>query len=124
MRQFLNYLGLVTISTFIILISCEKDKSNEPIKNTCNVSYPAEEIAWLKAAIDNVKHSEYSYYSMANYKGETVFYYGNCDPAGNSFSIIRNCNGDSLGATNELYDELTDITILWKHKESKCNFQN
>lgn len=60
---------------------------------------------------------------MASYKGETVFYYGNCNPAINYVSILQNCIGDNLGYTNDFYAELTDITVLWKHVDSKCNFQ-
>ncbi len=126
MKQFFKFPGFATIVVLITLISCEKDASQSKkaeILNKCNVSNPAEEIAWLKEAINNVKNDEYSYYAMANYKGETVFYYGNCNPAGNYVSVVRNCSGDNLGNTNALQDELTNITILWKHPASKCVFR-
>jgi hypothetical protein len=110
--QFFAFLLFGSIS----LVSCEKDDNN-----TCNVSNPVEEIAWLKEAIDNVEEDEYSYYVMANYKGETVFYYVNCHPLVNYASFILNCNGDNLGYTNNLQDELTNMTILWKHEASKCD---
>jgi hypothetical protein len=124
MRRFFIFLGTATIIVTSTLISCEKDNNKDSGNNTCNVTNPAEDIGWLKEAIDNAKQDEYSYYVMANYKGETVFYYGNCNPAANYVSIIRNCNGDNLGYTNDLRDELTDKTILWKHEASKCNFQD
>lgn len=60
----------------------------------------------------------------ATYKGETVFYYGNCHPVINYASSILNCNGDALGNTSDLYNELTDVRLLWKHEESKCNFND
>jgi hypothetical protein len=123
MKQFFNFLGIATFIVFTTLISCEKDNNKDSGNNKCNVSNSVEKIGWLKEAIDNVKQDEYSYYVMANYKGETVFYYGNCNPAANYVSIIQNCSGDNLGYTNDLQDELTDKTILWKHEESKCNFQ-
>ncbi len=110
--QFFAFLFFLSIS----IISCEKDYNN-----TCNVLNPAEEISWLKEAIDNVKEDEYSYYVMADYNGETVFYYVNCNPVVNYASFILNCNGDNLGHTNNLQDELTNMTILWKHEASKCN---
>jgi hypothetical protein len=122
MKQFFNLLGLASMIVTITLFSCDKDENTNSKKNNCNVSNPAEEIGWLKDAIDNVKQDEYSYYAMANYKGETVFYYGNCNPAANYVSIIRNCSGENLGYTNDLQADLTDITILWKHENSKCNF--
>ena len=118
MRQFFNFQWVIaTILLSISLLACKKDDNNK-----CNVSNPAEEIAWLKEAIDNVKQDEYSYYVMANYNGETVFYYVNCNPAVNYASFILNCNGDNLGHTNDLQEELTDKTILWKHEASNCNF--
>jgi hypothetical protein len=123
MRSIFNFLGFVGIIMSITLISCEKDDKKES-NNKCNVSNPAEEIDWLKEAIDDVKQDEYSYFAMATYKGETVFYYGNCNPVINYVSIVQNCSGDNLGYTNDLYDELTEITILWKHVDSKCNFQD
>lgn len=126
MKQFFKFPGFATIMVLITLISCEKEKSQsklEAIPNTCNVSNPAEEIGWLKEAISKVKNDEYSYYAVAKYKGETVFYYGNCNPAANYVSIVRNCNGDNLGNINALEDELTNITILWKHPASKCFFR-
>ena len=118
MRSIFNFIGFVAIIVSITLISCDKDSNN----TKCNVSNPAEDLDWLKKAIDQVKQDEYSFCNMATYKGETVFYYGNCNPVVNYVSIVHNCSGDILGYTNELYDELTDITILWKHVDSKCNF--
>ena len=106
----------------MILTSCEKDDDIDLGNNTCNVSNPAQELSWLEEAIDNVKQDEYSYYVMAKYKGETVFYYGNCNPAANYVSFIHNCSGDNLGETNEFQDELSDRTTIWKHEETKCNF--
>ncbi len=113
--------NLMRLSVFLLFLSfsffsCEKDYDN-----TCNVLNPAEEITWLKEAIDNVKEDEYSYYVMADYDGETVFYYVNCDPLVNYVSIVTNCNGDNLGQLNNLQDELTNMTVLWKHEASKCN---
>ncbi len=123
MRRSFNFLRIATLVIIFTLISCDRDENTDSDDNKCNVTNPAEEIAWLKEAIDNVKQDVYSYYVMANYKGETVFYYGNCNPAANYSSIVQNCSGENLGDTNDLYYELTQITILWKHEESKCNFQ-
>ena len=122
MRQFFNFLWIAAIIASITLNSCEKNDNKDSGNNKCNVSNPAEDIGWLKEAIDNVKQNDYSYYVIANFKGETVFYYGNCNPVANYLSIIQNCSGDTLGYTNDLKNELTDIKILWKHEESKCNF--
>lgn len=90
--------------------------------NSCNVLNPVEEIGWLKSAIESVKNDEYAYYVMGNYKGETVFYYGNCNPVIDYVSVIKNCNGDNLGYLNEKLGDIKDKTIIWKHKDSMCEF--
>jgi hypothetical protein len=117
MIKHIRFLSISTIILFFPLFSCEKDAVNK-----YNVSNPTEEIEWLKAGINSTKQNEYSYYVMADFKGETVFYYGNCDPAANYVSFIKNSNGDTLGFTNDLIDQLTDIKIIWKHENSKCDF--
>lgn len=117
MRQFL-YVATAIIIVSIAIVSCEKDDSSP-----CDVSNPAEDIAWLKEAIETMKQDEYSYYFMATYKGNTVFYNGNCNPAANYASIVRNCKGDHLGYTNDLQNNLTNKTILWQHEASQCNLQ-
>lgn len=113
-----SILAIMAIVSTAMLFSCEKDSNNKS-----NVSNPAEEIVWLKEAIEDIKQDEYAYYAMAKYKGDTVFYYGNCNPVINYVSVLQNSNGDKIGYTNEHYDELTDIKIIWKHANSKCNFQ-
>jgi hypothetical protein len=113
-----SILGIMAIVSSAMLFSCEKESNSNS-----KVSNPAEEIVWLKEAIDDIKQDEYAYYAMANYKGDTVFYYGNCNPVINYVSVIQNCKGEKLGYTSELYDKLTDIKIIWKHANSKCNFQ-
>ena len=121
MRRIQYYLGLTAITLSITLISCDKD-DNVETNNTCNVSNPAEDLAWLKEAIENAKQDEYASYVMATYKGETVFYNDNCNPTISFVSTVLNCNGDNLGNRNDLHDELTNITTLWKHEDSKCVF--
>ncbi|MGC1633536.1 MAG: hypothetical protein WA749_15610 [Gelidibacter sp.] len=120
MRRIQYYLGLAAIILSITLISCDKDDCKET-NNTCNVSNPAEELVWLKEAIDNAKQDEYSYFVMATYKKETVFYYNNCNPGALYVSTVMNCSGDNLGYTNDLYNKLTNRTTIWKHENSKCD---
>lgn len=113
--------GIVLIWSFAI-ISCQKAdlKRNN---NTCNVAEPTEELAWLKAEIDEYRQDEYTYYVMATYKRKTVFYNGNCNPAVNYASSVRNCSGELIGYRNDLGDEFTNETVIYKHENSKCNFQ-
>lgn len=124
MKRFF-YLISVMFFVSILCTSCEKDK--QLIDNTCNVTNPAEELNWLKSSITEIEQSnqelsKHAYYMVAKYKGETVFYYGNCHPAINYVSHVINCKGDTLGAISDLDDELTDVNLLWKPEESECNF--
>ncbi|WP_163381778.1 hypothetical protein [Cyclobacterium sp. SYSU L10401] len=122
MKTILNLTKSVIFVFSFALISCEKEDPNLSPTHLCEVQNPAQEVEWLKTAIDEVRSDEYSYYSTALYQGERVFFYGNCDPLVNYASFIRNCAGDNLGNTNELYDRLSEIKVVWKHENSKCNF--
>ncbi|MCW2118097.1 hypothetical protein [Flavobacterium sp. 7A] len=64
MRKIQYYLRLLAIILPIAIISCEKDDSEE-ISKECNVSNPAEELTWLREAINDVKEDEYSYYGYS-----------------------------------------------------------
>lgn len=116
MRILFNPLLLTVFISALTFLSCSGDV------NTCDVSNPTEEIDWLKSAIDEVSNDEYAYYGMATYRGETIFYYGNCNPVVNYASFVLNCDGGSLGFTIDLLDELMDMTIVWQHEDSKCDF--
>lgn len=116
MRRFICLSSISLLLVSFVHISCKKDQK-------CNVSNPVEELAWLKESINEVKQDQYSYFMMAKYKKETVFYYGNCNPVINYVSYILNCNGEPLGYTNELFNDLTDIKLIWKHELSACSFQ-
>jgi len=109
----------------LVLISCNKDEHKDSNEYYCK-SNPAIELDWLKEIIEEIeqRNDQYAYYMTATYRDETVFYYGNCDPAANYASFVLNCNRDTLGNINDLSNELIDIRLLWKHDESKCNFIN
>lgn len=121
------YLSGVILLIFLFMMSCNEEDENTYCNNICNVSDPARDLAWLNADIEEIEqnnndYSKYAYYQTATYKGETVFFYGNCHPAINYVSFLINCNGDTLGYANELYHDLTSVTLLWQHEESECNF--
>ena len=119
MKRLLYLLALASILILSVMLSCDKDESKS---DPCDVSNPIEELAWLKATIDDL--SEYSYIMIADYNGETVFYFGNCNPLANSVSSVYNCNGDFIGYTNDIRSEITNDRLLWKHEDSECNFND
>ena len=113
-------LTMVSVTFLIGLTSCGQDDENFGI-NTCAVENPAEEIEWIRKVIESHADDEYSTCMMADYQGETVFYHSNCNPLENwSFSVL-NCEGEVLGILSELRDELTNITTIWKHEDSRCD---
>lgn len=118
MKNLNSLLTLIIIFTLIIIGSCKKEESN----SLCYVSNPIEELDWLKIMINDF--SDYDYIMKANYNGETVFYNGNCNPAANYVSTVYNCNGDAIGYTNDLWDELSNDVLVWQNQESKCNFND
>lgn len=122
MKTILNLTKSTILVISLSLFSCENEDCDFPPSNLCKVQNPIQDLEWLKAAIDEVRNDEYSYYSMALYQGERVFFYGNCNPSANYVSFIRNCAGDNLGNTNEFYDQLKEIEVVWKQENSKCNF--
>ena len=126
MKKYMYIPGVIILLMSLFVISCNEDE-NTFCNNSCNVSDPVKDLAWLKNDIEEIEqnnndYSEYAFYMTAMFKGETVFFYGNCHPAINYVSFLLTCNGDTLGYTEELYDHLNTVTLLWQHEESECNF--
>lgn len=119
MKRLFYLLVLTSMITIFSIISCDKEKSEN---NACNVSNPTKELVWLKTMINDL--SDYDYIMIAKYKGETIFFTGNCNPAANYVSSAYNCNGDVIGYTNDIHAEISDARLLWKHEDSKCNFND
>ncbi|MDO6802921.1 hypothetical protein Q4595_10715 [Wenyingzhuangia sp. 1_MG-2023] len=114
-----NY-KIVAVIIIGILASCKND--SKEIITICEVSNPIEDLTWLKTQVEHA--NTYHYYMMATYNNQTVFYNGNCNPAVNYQSSVYNCEGALIGYTNDLQNELKNATLLWKHTESDCDFEN
>ncbi|NIJ44271.1 hypothetical protein FHR24_000710 [Wenyingzhuangia heitensis] len=74
----------------MILFACEGHNKIEMLP-ICKVHTPLEELIWLQDFIK--KSGEYEYYMTAKYKGNRVFYYGDCNPLVNYQSVVYNCKG-------------------------------
>lgn len=116
MKRFFNLLSIASILTLFLIVSCNKDESEN---NYCNVSNPTEELPWLKTMITEL--SDFNYIMTANYKGKTIFYNRNCDPLVNYASSVFNCSGENIAITSDIDDEFSDVSLLWKHTDSKCS---
>lgn len=129
MKNTYKPLTILTVMLLIILISCNKDTSTPTVKNTCNVTNPAKDLPWLKSRIDVLLISDqstinYQYVLQAEYRGETVFIFGNCDPASFAVFPVYNCTNVQLGNVGQIpADSLQHKTTLWKSQGSLCKLQ-
>jgi hypothetical protein len=88
------------------------------------VENPVEDLVWIKSFIQEMSgsgYNGYSYFKQASYQGETVFYFGSCDPLANWALIVKNCEGNRIAGEISLFD-LTDQKVIWKPANSACNF--
>ena len=90
----------------------------------CGVENPIEDLAWLKQEIENASipnSSEYSFLMQATYRGQTVFYFGFCNPLWNWATILRDCQGNQMSGEVSLTD-LVNEKVIWKPANSVCTF--
>lgn len=113
-----KFLLLIVCSAF--LFSCNEDENPA----VCGVENPVEDLAWIKASIEEFSSdglSNYSYLSQARYQGETVFFFGSCCPFCNWALIVKDCQGNVLEGDIKLTD-LTDQKVIWQPDNSVCDF--
>ncbi|SMG35742.1 hypothetical protein SAMN05661096_02372 [Marivirga sericea] len=120
MSKILKTTSMLLALSSSIFISC-KDDAIQYAENLCNVRNPETELIWLKNAIEEFQDDQYSYFNSAQYEGNVVFFSGNCNPSINYVSFVQNCNGDTLGFTNEISSDLDKIKLLWKADNSLCD---
>jgi len=107
-----------------LIFSCKKDTSG----NTCGVDNPLEDLPWLKSRIaiisgSNPQTAKYQFVSQANYRGNTVFIFGNCDPLALSVFPVVSCANINIGNVGEIpADSLLNQVTIWKMPDSLCNF--
>lgn len=122
MKRNITYLKPLLFVFVLMSIFCDSFDEQGTTTYLCEIQNPTENILWLKEAIDEVRNDQFSYYSTAIYQGQRVFFYTNCDPTVNYISFVQNCAGENLGNTTEFFDNLKEIEVIWKHKDSKCTF--
>jgi len=102
----------------IVLFSC-KDK-DEPV-TVCGVKDPANDLAWLKAVIDDLEKSsvrQYFYVSRAEYNHTVVFTVGNCCPMCNTYTPVYKCDGTQM--QNPDYSQIKNSVVIWKPDDFLC----
>lgn len=113
-----KYLFLLVCSALIF--SC----NDEERPAVCGVENPVEDLAWVKGQIQSMGFPNsvaYSYLKQANYQGETVFFFGYCDPLANWALIVRDCQGNRIEGEISLSD-LNEQKVIWKPSTSLCEF--
>jgi hypothetical protein len=111
---------LLLLLSAAFLIAC--NESDLPA--VCGVENPIEDLAWLKQEIENASipnSSEYSFLMQATYRGQTVFYFGFCNPLWNWATILRDCQGNQIPGEVSLTD-LVNEKVIWKPANSVCTF--
>jgi hypothetical protein len=116
---------LIPMLLLLTAAACHCDKNEpEPIK-VCGVVDPVENLAWLKAIIDDYKKDTngmltYQYVQQSTYEGNTVFIFGNCCPVCDFVPLIKDCEGNTVEISPG--GELGPNTVIWKPENSSCVF--
>lgn len=117
---------MLTAILVMFVFSCSQ-KDNTTNVNTCNVSNPAEDLPWLKNRIGSIitsdpSRAKYQYVQQAEYRKNTVFIFGSCDPASFSTLPVYSCENKMLGNVGAIpADSLLNRTTIWKSQDSVCN---
>ena len=111
--------------------ACENCDPGEVVGPACSVENPVEELAWLRDEIQarlqqpTSEYTQYEYIAQTEYRGETVFVYGNCCPNCNTIFSVFNCSGEQisqLGYREEDIDFgiLEQAVMIWKPEDYSC----
>ena len=113
-----------TIFLFSLLFLILGCKNDDDFNNTCNVLNPIEDLSWLKERAQELEPQSGEFYiSQAEYKGNTIFIFGNCCAACNTIVPVYNCEGTKLGNigdSNFSTDILNNDVIIWKPTNFVC----
>ncbi|MEM9077025.1 MAG: DUF4377 domain-containing protein [Bacteroidota bacterium] len=94
----------------------------------CTFENAAEDLEWLESEIErrllNIdEQTKYCYISQAEYKGEPVFLYFDCNPAVNKVIPVFNCLGESIGILGDgilAQDDFSNFAIIWQPDDFAC----
>ncbi|WP_435624921.1 DUF4377 domain-containing protein [Flagellimonas sp.] len=94
----------------------------------CIFENAAEDLEWLRFEIERRllqidEQTKYCYISQAEYRGEPVFLYFDCNPLINKVFPIFDCLGKPIGflGDGEIdQNELSDFKIVWRPDDFAC----
>ncbi|PRX57953.1 DUF4377 domain-containing protein [Flagellimonas meridianipacifica] len=95
---------------------------------SCEFEEPATDLEWLRIEIErrelNInEQTKYCYISQAEYEGEPVFLYFDCNPVINKVIPVLDCLGTSIGFLGDSeidQNELSDLKIIWQPDDFAC----
>ncbi|WP_346882898.1 hypothetical protein [uncultured Algibacter sp.] len=100
------------------------------IINTCNVSNPIENLAWLKEKTQALEVTpqemlKYVYVSEGEYMDNTVYIFADCCQLCNSVYIVYNCEGNTIGIIGNGEDFISPSIlengiVIWNADNSSC----
>lgn len=111
---------LLVLLSAALLFACNENEGPAG----CGVENPIEDLAWLKQEIENASvpsSSEYSFLMQATYQGQTIFFFGFCNPLWNYAAIIKDCQGNRIPGEVSSAD-LANQKVIWKPANSVCTF--
>ncbi|PSR55195.1 hypothetical protein AHMF7605_17620 [Adhaeribacter arboris] len=125
MKRLLVLVAAISLMAF----SCEKEEPECGRPSACAVANPLQDLPWLKIQVENLEKnsfdiSQYFYIVQADYKGETVFFTGNCCPMCNTAPpTVFNCKGDKLftmGKDANQDKSIRNKKVIWKGPNYAC----
>lgn len=125
MKRLLLLVGTISLMAF----SCEKEESECSPVSVCAVTEPLQNLPWLKAEVELLEKnsfdiSQYFYITQGEYKGEAVFFIGNCCPMCNTLPpAVLNCKGEELfrmGQNAHQDNSIKNKKVIWKGPNYAC----
>lgn len=98
-------------------------------KAACGVNDPIRDLNWLAQEVEEretnpTEDTKYCYITQAEYQGETVFVYWDCNPLIDKIIPIFDCDGNQrngLTGSPIALDDLEGQRIIWRPPGFACN---
>lgn len=118
---------LFSTALFMFLMQCDP----APLKTTCGVTNPAEELSWMKTKIAELKQTGLYevgqvYIWQTEFNGETYFIFDNCCPNCDSILLIYTCEGEDVSTNPTITDYVYSYdkslkNVIWSPENFSCN---
>ncbi|TMM56159.1 hypothetical protein FEE95_16165 [Maribacter algarum] len=109
-----------------VLLSCSDN--DDTIMPACGVNNPIQELEWLRTEIERRKANpnedmKYCYIIQAEFNGEDIFVYEDCNPFVDKAIPFFNCEGTMINTQDNPigFDDIRNKVIIWKPKNFVCN---